>query len=66
MRAHDGGYEPMIAGPPLRDGQSPVNTELIQIADQAPQPFPAFKDTDGQPIDAPSAQAVQKFLGGPT
>ena len=65
MRAHDGGYEPMIAGPPRSDGQSPVNTELIHIANQAPQPFPAFKDTNGRPIDAASAQAVQKFLGGP-
>ena len=55
----------MFAGPPLSDGQSPVNTELIHIANQSPQPFPAFKDTDGRPIDAASAQAVQKFLGGP-
>ena len=65
MRAHDGGYEPMIAGPPRSDGQSPVNTDLIHIADQAPQPFPAFRAGDGHPINAPSAQAVQQFLGGP-
>lgn len=65
MRAHDGGYEPMLAGPPRSDGESPVNTELIDIADQAPQPFPAFKDANGQPVDAASAQAVQNFLGGP-
>jgi hypothetical protein len=68
MRGHDGGYEPMLAGPPDREGESAVNTELIQIADQPPQPasFPAFKDTNGNPIDAASAEAVQKFLGGPT
>ncbi len=65
MRGHDGGFAPMFAGPPLGDGQSPVNTELIQIANQSPQPFPAFKDTEGRPIDAASAEAVQKFLGGP-
>ncbi len=63
MRAHDGGYEPMIAGPPNSEGQSPVNTELVHIADQAPQPFPVFKDANGQTIDAASAQAVQQFLG---
>ena len=65
MRGHDGGYEPTLAGPPLSNGESPVNTQLIQIADQVTEPFPAFKDTNGDPIDAASAQAVQKFLGGP-
>jgi hypothetical protein len=65
MRGHDGGFAPMFAGPPLNDGQSPVNTELMQIANQPPQPFPAFKDTAGRPIGAASAEAVQKFLGGP-
>ncbi len=63
MRGHDGGFAPMFAGPPFRDGQSPVNIELMQIANQSPQPFPAFKDTEGRPIDAASAEAVQKFLG---
>jgi len=48
MRAHDGSYEPMIAGPANSDGQAPVNTDLIRIADQAPQPFPVFKDANGQ------------------
>jgi hypothetical protein len=66
MRARDGGYEPMLAGPPLPNGQAPVNTELIQIANQAPQPFPAFTDANGRPIDPADAEAVQKFLGGPT
>ncbi len=65
MRARDGGYEPMLAAPPRRDGGTPVNTELLRIANQAPESFPAFKDTDGQPIDAASAQAVQNFLGAP-
>ena len=65
MRARDGGYEPMIAGPPRSDGQSAVNTELIRIANEAPRPFPAFKDTKGAPIAPGPAQAVQKFLGGP-
>ena len=63
MRARDGGYEPMLAGPPRSDGESRVNTELIDIANQAPQPFPAFTDANGQPIDDASAKAVQKFLG---
>src|SRR5881227_999727 len=62
----------MIAGPPRSDGESPVNTELIDIANQAPQPFPAFKDANGQTIDTTdpqgpgekAVQAVQKFLGG--
>jgi hypothetical protein len=63
MRAHDGGYEPAIAGPPRSDGQSPVNTELIHIADQVTEPFPAFTDSSGKPIGAAAAQAVQKFLG---
>ncbi len=65
MRARDGGYEPMLAAPPRSDGQSTVNTELIHIANQAPQPFPAFKDTTGAVIAPGPAQAVQKFLGGP-
>ncbi len=66
IRARDSGFEPMLAGPPANiDGRSLVNTELIHIANQAPQPFPAFKDSDGRPIDAAAAEAVQKFLGGP-
>jgi hypothetical protein len=64
MRARNGRFEPMIAGPPRSDGQAPVNTELIHIANQAPQAFPAFQDDQGRPIDAASAQAVQNFLGG--
>jgi hypothetical protein len=65
MRGRDDGYDPMAAGPALSDGQSPVNTELIQIANQAPRPFPPFKDANGQPVGEAQAQAVQKFLGGP-
>ena len=65
MPARDGGYEPMIAAPPRSDGQTPVNTELIHIANQAPRPFPAFKDTSGKTVATADAQAVQKFLGGP-
>jgi hypothetical protein len=63
MRARNGLYEPMIASPPHSDGQPTVNTELLHITNQAPQPFPAFKDADGRPIDPAQADAVQKFLG---
>lgn len=65
MRGRDYGYDPMAAGPALSDGQSPVNTELIQIANQAPRPFPPFKDANGEPVGEAQAQAVQEFLGGP-
>ena len=65
MRAHDGGYEPMIAAPPRSDGESPVNTELIDIANNVHHDFPAFKDTKGKPVALAHAAAVQKFLGGP-
>ncbi len=64
MRARDDGFEPMVAAPPRSDGQPPVNTQLIHIANETHEDFPAFKDANGQPIDAASAQAVQNFLGG--
>ncbi len=64
MRAHDGGYEPMIAAPARSDGESPVNTELIDIANNVHHDFPAFKDTKGKPVAVAHAAAVQKFLGG--
>jgi hypothetical protein len=65
MRARDGGFEPVLAGPASPDGQNSVNTELIRIVNQAPEAFPAFKDKQGNLIDAAHAQAVQNFLGGP-
>jgi hypothetical protein len=65
MRARDGTFEPMMAAPAGRDGQSTVNTELIRIVNQAPQAFPAFKNAAGGDIDPAHAQAVQNFLGGP-
>ena len=61
MRSHDGGYEPMLDSPPLPDGNSVLNEQLIRIADQAPQPFAPFKRR-GWADRREQAQAVQKFL----
>jgi hypothetical protein len=60
MRARDGGFEPTLAGP----GPDPANAELIHVLNQAPQPFPPFTDADGNAVDAETANAVQRFLGG--
>jgi hypothetical protein len=65
MRSRDGGFEPMLAAPVRPDGQTTVNNELIEISNQAPTPFPQFKDSKGQPVPDDAAAAVQRFLGGP-
>ena len=53
MRARDGGYEPVVASPPNAAGQDPANVELIRVANQPAQDFPA--------LPGANAQAVQNF-----
>src|SRR5204862_6818786 len=54
-------YEPMLVGPATPDGAPAVNEQLVQIANQAPTPFPPLaKD---EPRD--EVQAAENFLGGP-
>jgi hypothetical protein len=54
-------YEPMLVSPVRPDGRTPVNEELVRIANQAPTPFPTLAP-DASRADA---QAAEDFLGGP-
>ncbi len=49
-RTHDMGFKPTLAGPP-----GEVNTDMIDMAYQAPKPFPAF--------DTPQKRAAETYIG---
>jgi hypothetical protein len=61
MRTRTADYEPLLVAEAQPDGAAPVNEELLQIANQAPTPFPDL--APGAPPD--QVQAAENFLGGP-
>jgi hypothetical protein len=61
MLTRDADYEPLLVAEAQPDGAAAVNEELLQIANQAPTPFPEL--APGAPPD--EVQAAQDFLGGP-
>ena len=61
MRSRMADYEPTLVSAARPDGSSPVNEELVRIANQAPTPFPVLAPTASRT----EAQAAESFLGGP-